>query len=126
MLYQADMTGDPIDKVIERYWQYKTRTPDVISFANDLVKGTYEHLDEIDKIISDYSEHWKLDEMPAVDRNIIRFAIYEIVYMDDIPPAATIDEAVELANRFSTPSSGKFVNGILDKVMLACNKRLDN
>lgn len=124
MLYQADMTDSPIDDVIEKYWQYKTRTPDVISFANDLVKGTYEHLDEIDKIISDYSEHWKIDEMPVVDRNIIRFAIYEIIYMDDIPPAATIDEAVELANRFSTPSSGKFVNGILDKVMLANSKKV--
>ncbi|MGB9594838.1 MAG: transcription antitermination factor NusB [Candidatus Poribacteria bacterium] len=126
MLYQADMTDSPIDEIIEKYWQYKTRTPDVISFANDLFKGTYEHLEEIDKIISDYSEHWKISEMPVVDRNILRFAIYEIIYMDDIPPAATIDEAVELANRFSTPSSGKFVNGILDKVMLANSKKLNS
>jgi len=123
MLYQADMTDSPIDDVIKKYWQNKTRTPDVISFANEIVKGTYEHLAEIDKIISDYSEHWKISEMPVIDRNIIRFAIYEIIYMEDIPPAATIDEAIDLANRFSTPSSGKFVNGILDKVMLVNSKK---
>ncbi len=123
MLYQADITESPIDDVIEKYWQYKTRSPDVVSFANDLVRGTYEHLEEIDKIISDYSEHWKIDEMPIVDRNIIRFAVFEIIYMEDIPPAATIDEAVDLANRFSTPSSGKFVNGILDRVMFANSKK---
>jgi transcription antitermination factor NusB len=55
--------------------------------------------------------------MPIIDRNILRFAIYEILYMDDIPPKVTIDEAVELVKRFSTPNSGKFINGILDKIM---------
>ena len=119
MLYQMDMTNDSIDKIISQYWRSKQRTDDVVTFANEIVKGTYQHLSEIDKIISGYSENWKLSEMPVVDRNIIRFAIYEIMFMDDIPPAATIDEAVDLANRFSTPNSGKFINGILDKIMLA-------
>jgi transcription antitermination protein NusB len=126
MLYQMDMTNVSIDKVINQYWQNKQRTDDVVAFANEIAKGTYEHLSEIDRIISSYSENWKLSEMPVVDRNIIRFAVYEIMFMDDIPPAATIDEAVDLANRFSTPNSGKFINGVLDKIMLANKTVISN
>ena len=126
MLYQMDMANDPIDKVMNQYWQNKQRTDVVMAFANEIVKGTYEHLSEIDKIISSYSENWKLSEMPIIDRNIIRLAVYEIMFMDDIHPAVTIDEAIDLANRFSTPTSGKFINGVLDKIMLSNKTVISN
>ena len=117
VLYQADITGDPVDAILNQYWHDRKRNPEVIEFASEIVRGTSEHLSEIDAIISKHSENWEISKMPIVDRNILRFAIYELLYMDDIPPKVTIDEAVELASRFSTPNSGKFINGVLDKIM---------
>lgn len=117
ILYQMDMTGDPTDAVISRFWQDSEQDSEVRDFANQLVKGAYDNLKEINALIAEYSEHWKIGRMPAIDRNILRSAIYELLYRADIPPKVAINEAVELANRFSTPDSGKFINGILDKLM---------
>jgi len=123
ILYQVDITNVPINFALERYWKERNRNPEVIEFANELAKGTSGHLAEIDKIISTHSENWDIERMPIIDRNIIRLATYELLYMDDIPPKVTIDEAVELANRFGSINSGKFVNGILDKIMMLGAKK---
>ena len=117
ILYQIDMTGDPNDVVAGRFWQDSEQDSEVSNFATQLVKGVHDNLEEIDALIAKYSEHWKIDRMPAIDRNILRSAIYELLYRADIPPKVAINEAVELAHRFSTPDSGKFINGILDKLM---------
>jgi transcription antitermination factor NusB len=117
ILYQIDMTGDPTDAVVSRFWQNSEQNSEVRDFANQLVKGAHDNLKEIDALIAKHSEHWKIDRMPAIDRNILRSAIYELLYRADIPPKVAINEAVDLANRFSTPDSGKFINGILDKLM---------
>jgi len=117
ILYQIDMTGDPNDVVAGRFWQDSEQDSEVRDFATQLVKGVHDNLEEIDALIAKYSEHWKIDRMPAIDRNILRSAIYELLYRADIPPKVAINEAVELAHRFSTPDSGKFINGILDKLM---------
>jgi transcription antitermination factor NusB len=117
ILYQIDVTSDPVDAILNQYWHTRNRNPEVVDFANEIIKGTTEHLSEIDAIISQHSESWEISKMPIVDRNILRFAIYEILYMDDIPPKVTIDEAVDLANSYGTSNSGKFINGILDKIM---------
>lgn len=85
-------------------------------FAEPLIRGTVEHLAEIDGKIRDYARNWDLHRMAAVDRNVLRLAIYEMLYRDDIPPVVSINEAVDIAKRFSTDESGRFVNGILDKV----------
>lgn len=74
------------------------------------------HLAEIDTIIATYSESWALDRMPVIDRNLLRIGIFEIRYLEDVPHAVTIDEAVELAKTYSTPDSGRFVNGVLAAV----------
>jgi transcription antitermination factor NusB len=118
ILFQVDITNDPINVVLKRYWQDRKRNPEVIEFANQIVMGTSEHLVEIDKIISKHSENWDIERMPVIDRNILRFATYEILYMIDIPPKVTIDEAIDLANKFGTVNSGKFINGVLDKIMM--------
>jgi len=117
ILYQIDITNDPCGEVLDRFWQGAKCNPEVRSFATQLVQGTYDNLTEIDAFISRYSENWEIDRMPIIDRNILRFAIYELLYRDDIPPKVTINEAVDLANKFSTQNSGRFVNGILDKIM---------
>jgi N utilization substance protein B len=85
-------------------------------FADPLIHGTLEHLTEVDAKITQYTKNWDLNRMAVVDRNILRLAVYEMLYREDIPPVVSINEAVDIAKRFSTDESGRFVNGILDKV----------
>jgi transcription antitermination protein NusB len=85
-------------------------------FADPLITGTMEHRAEVDAVIVKHAKNWDMDRMAAVDRNILRLAIFEMLHRDDIPPVVSINEAVDIAKKFSTDDSGKFVNGILDKV----------
>ena len=88
----------------------------VRAFADPLIRGTLEHRDECDVEIRRFARNWDLHRMATVDRNVLRLAIYEMRHRDDIPPVVSINEAVDIAKKFSTQDSGKFVNGILDKV----------
>ncbi|EEF58459.1 NusB antitermination factor [Pedosphaera parvula Ellin514] len=85
-------------------------------FADPLIRGALEHRDEADAQIKKYAENWDLHRIAAVDRNILRLAIFEMLHREDIPPVVSINEAVDIAKKFSTYESGKFVNGILDKI----------
>lgn len=85
-------------------------------FAEPLIRGTLQHQAEIDERIKQYARNWDLHRMAVVDRNILRLAIYEMLHREDIPPVVSINEAVDIAKRFSTEDSGKFVNGILDRI----------
>ena len=85
-------------------------------FADPLIRGAIEHRDEADALIRKYCKNWDLPRIAAVDRNILRLAIFEMLHRDDIPPVVSINEAVDVAKKFSTQDSGKFVNGILDSV----------
>lgn len=85
-------------------------------FAEPLIRGTIQFRDECDEQIKKHAKNWDLHRIAAVDRNIMRLAIYEMLHRDDIPPVVSINEAVDIAKKFSTHDSGKFVNGILDKV----------
>ncbi|MBR6464258.1 MAG: transcription antitermination factor NusB [Verrucomicrobia bacterium] len=85
-------------------------------FAEALCRGVLEHLKELDETIVKYAKNWDLHRMAVIDKNILRLAIYEIMFRDDIPPVVSINEAVDIAKRYSTEESGKFVNGILDKI----------
>ena len=85
-------------------------------FADPLIRGTLEHRDAIDALFMTHVKNWDLHRIAAVDRNILRLAIYEMLHRDDIPPVVSINEAVDIAKKFSTEDSGKFVNGILDKI----------
>jgi N utilization substance protein B len=89
---------------------------EVRRFAEPLIRGTLAHRDEADALISRLAKNWDLHRMASVDRNILRLAVYEMLHRDDIPPVVSINEAVDVAKKFSTQDSGKFVNGILDKV----------
>ncbi|HTG45616.1 MAG TPA: transcription antitermination factor NusB [Verrucomicrobiae bacterium] len=85
-------------------------------FADPLIRGAVEHRDAADQLIKRHAKNWDLHRMAAVDRNILRLAIYEMLHREDIPPVVSINEAVDIAKKFSTNDSGKFVNGILDKI----------
>ena len=86
------------------------------AFAEPLIRGVLEHREAVDEVIRKYTENWELHRIANVDRNILRLAIYEMQHREDIPPVVSINEAVDIAKKFSTHDSGKFVNGILDKV----------
>jgi transcription antitermination protein NusB len=110
------------DKAVAR-WGEKVQLPPptveeaaIRTFAEPLIRGTLEHVVDIDTQIKRYAQNWDIHRMAVVDRNILRLAIYEMMNRDDIPPIVSINEAVDIAKRFSTEESGKFVNGILDKV----------
>jgi len=117
ILYQIDITGDPIDVVLNRFWKDVESDPEVREFATQVARGAFENLTEINALIVEHSEHWDITRMPAIDRSILRSAIYELLYRDDIPRKVVINEAIEMAHRFSTVDSGKFINAILDKLM---------
>jgi transcription antitermination protein NusB len=85
-------------------------------FADPLIRGVLQHRNECDEIIKKHAKNWDLHRIATVDRNVMRLAIYEMLHREDIPPVVSINEAVDIAKKFSTQDSGKFVNGILDKV----------
>ncbi len=85
-------------------------------FAEELIRGALQRRTEVDEMIKRHAKNWDLRRMAAVDRNILRLAVYEMLFRDDIPPVVSINEAVDIAKKFSTQDSGKFVNGILDKI----------
>ncbi|HQE91108.1 MAG TPA: transcription antitermination factor NusB [Verrucomicrobiota bacterium] len=89
---------------------------EVRAFAEPLIQGALQHRNEVDAVIRKHARNWELHRIAVVDRNILRLAIYEMLYREDIPPVVSINEAVDIAKKFSTQDSGKFVNGILDQV----------
>ena len=88
----------------------------VQNYADELIRGTFTHLREIDELLSSYAENWTIERMAAVDRNVLRIAVYEMLFSKGVPPVVAINEAVDIAKKFSTPLSGAFVNGILDRI----------
>ncbi len=116
-LFQFDFTGKAPDRRdFEQFWADKDEGPDLREFTEDIVHGTISHLSEIDAAIQKAAEHWVIERMAAADRNILRVAAYELLYRKDIPSAVSINEAIEIAKRFSTGDSASFINGILDNI----------
>jgi N utilization substance protein B len=110
LLYEAEVKDlTPADLLMELPLQPEP-------FVVDLVEGVGAHQSRIDGLISRFSIDWTLDRMPAIDRNLLRLAVYELIERPDVPLGAVISEAVELAKRFSTEESGRFVNGVLSSV----------
>lgn len=117
ILYQIDITKNEPRACLEDYWRINSDVdPSVRDFANGLVEGTFENCAAIDKTISEYATNWNIERMAVVDRNILRLSTYELLFMKDIPPKVSINEAVDIAKKYGDKDSGKFVNGILDKI----------
>lgn len=116
ILYQIDITKDSPDNLLSAFWEDKKTESEVRDFATALVKGTVENMQKIDDIITKYASNWKLKRMAVVDRNVLRLSAYELLYREDIPPKVAINEAVDLAKKYGDVDSGKFVNGVLDRI----------
>jgi N utilization substance protein B len=114
LLYEHEFADAEPD--ISGFFADKHETKDVVDFTSRMVRGTVRHREEIDAAIKEAAEHWVLERMAAVDRNILRFATFELLYSPDVPPAVAIDEALEIAKRFSSTESAAFINGILDRI----------
>jgi len=139
MLYQSDLGGSSLPQIFATFdisdylAARRTRSRPAASddgearrqrevkeafrYAKSLVSGTLEHREEIDDLIRAQADNWRLERMPAVDRNILRLAIFEMLYERDVPKLVIVDEAIELAKRFGSEQSGRFVNGLLDGLL---------
>ena len=118
MLYQWELSEEPVADVIESFSRLGDAPTAARELSQRLLEGTIRHLKEIDSLISKHAEHWKLPRMAAVDRNILRLAIYEFLY-EDVPKRVVINEALEVTKRFSGPEAVHFINGVLDAVRLS-------
>jgi transcription antitermination protein NusB len=117
MLFQADLGGQTPDEVRRTFWQsHESVQEDVRGFAEDLFRVASERSGEINGLIEHHAEHWRMDRMAAVDRNLLRCAVAEFVGFPSTPRAVVINEALEIARKFSTPESVQFINGVLDSV----------
>lgn len=117
ILYAIDITKDEPKSCIEHFWEGNNEAEsDIRNFADSLVLGVADKKEEIDNMISGYATNWQLERMAVIDRNVLRFAAYELLFMKDIPPKVSINEAIDIAKKFGGNDSGKFVNGILDKI----------
>ncbi|MFH1868601.1 MAG: transcription antitermination factor NusB [Candidatus Omnitrophota bacterium] len=130
ILYQYDIRKEDPGMLIDDYWKREYLSENklddsVRDFAAILVKGTIDNLEKIDSMVISYTENWKLERMAVVDRNIMRMATYELLFMHDIPPKVSINEAVDLAKKYGDVDSGKFVNGILDKIGKSERKEIE-
>ncbi len=126
-LYQQDATSrypQSLTQAFEMFWMVHEHPSAARSFAEELARGTLEHCEVVDAKIKAYAQNWEFHRIALVDRNILRLAVYELLYRDDIPPVVSINEAIELAKKFSTEDSGRFVNGILDRVKLDLSRPL--
>jgi N utilization substance protein B len=125
ILYQSDITkNSPEGAILDTFWKENPAPEDVKAFTEELVLGTFKNLELIDSTVRSVAEHWQLDRMAAVDRNILRFSTFELLFKDDIPAAVTLNEAIEIAKKFSAQESSSFINGILDKIAADIKKRI--
>lgn len=117
-LYQLDQHGaeDPAPHGAE-FWARHPVDPDTQAFADELVRGSKHEQVKIDRLLTQYAEHWDLERMAVVDRNILRMAVYELLWQPDVPPKAVINEAIEMAKKFGTTESSRFINGVLDRIL---------
>ncbi len=116
ILFQLDSGQENLKEALKTFWFLYRHPREIKDFANRLVKGTQENLKAIDEKIAHYAEHWEIGRMPIVDRNILRLGAYEILYCPDIPIKVSLNEAIELAKKFSTEKSSQFVNALLDRI----------
>jgi transcription antitermination factor NusB len=116
VLYAIDIRKADQQEIAQRYWKDNKVEDNIRKFAQQLIVGTLDKMANIDVLISKYADNWRIERMAVIDRNIIRMATYELLYANDIPPKVAINEAVELAKKFGDDESGRFVNGVLDKI----------
>lgn len=127
-LYQLDMSGGSPEEALASAWESVAAEipkpdPNAVTFAREVVLGVVQNLQEIDGLIEAHSHNWRIDRMDRIDRNVLRLAIFELRFRDDIPRKVTLNEGIELGKTFGTEGSSAFINGLLDRVAVALGKK---
>ncbi len=115
-LFQLDFNPEPIDTALKDFWEDKNPIEREKTYAEEIIKGVVQRKDELDDRLSQYAKRWDSERMVAVDRTVMRVALFEMLYREDVPPVVSINEAVHFAKDFSSFQSGRFVNGVLDRI----------
>ncbi|UCD36447.1 MAG: transcription antitermination factor NusB [Nitrospiraceae bacterium] len=117
ILFQLELSGNELtERVFDEFWEGNEEDREVREFTRQIVTNTLTHLGEIDDMIKKAAEHWSVERMAVIDRNILRAAVFELAYRKDIPSSVVINEAIEIAKKYSTEDSAPFINGILDRI----------
>ncbi len=122
-LFYIDMSRNDSEKLLDRFCKNFNPSSETLPFFLKLVKGVIHFRAEVDAIIERFSSNWKLNRMPAVDRNVMRIAVYELLFCPDIPYKVSLNEAIDIGKKFGTEESGAFINGILDSIRMALEKK---
>ena len=122
VLYQIDVGRQNPRDGLDLFWRNFNNLGGAKEFSERLVEGVCQHKDQIDGVIESYSENWRLKRISKVDRNVLRLAIFELLYCNDIPSKVTMNEAVDLGKKFGSEKSGSFINGVLDKISVSVDK----
>jgi N utilization substance protein B len=115
-LFQLDFNPEPIDVALKDFWEEKNPVEREKRYAEEIIKGVVQRKDELDDRLSQYAKRWDSERMGAVDRTVMRVALFEMLYREDVPPVDSINEAVHFAKDFISFQSGRFVNGVLDRI----------
>ena len=118
LLFQTEFNPDNLDQALADFWNDEEKKPSERdqTYVNEMVHGVIEKRREIDRTISKYTENWDVDRLGVLDRTVMRVAVYEMLFRSDIPPVVSINEAVEIAKAYISKESGRFVNGVLDRI----------
>ncbi len=122
-LFEADAARHDANQVLERHLEETSLAEEAANFAKQLVRGVMSNLEKVDKIISSSAPSWPMEQMAKIDKNILRLAIFEILFNNDVPVKAAINEAIELAKSFGSESSSRFVNGVLGTIVSQVSRR---
>ena len=122
VLYQIDIDDGDAEEKFNLFWRHFDHSDDLKEFTHKIVEGVSRRKEEIDALIAKHSEHWRLQRMTIVDRNVLRSAVFELMCCPDIPTKVILNEAVELGKKFGSEKTGPFINGILDKVSHQINR----
>ena len=115
-LFQLDFNPEPMDIALRDFWEEKEPVEREKIYAEEIIKGVVQHKEELDLRLSEYAKRWNSERMGAVDRTVMRVALFEMLHREDVPPIVSINEAVHFAKDFSSFASGRFVNGVLDRI----------
>ena len=115
-LFQQDFNPEPIPQALSYFWEDKSPVERERLFAEQMIRGVIEHQRALDDTLSNYAKNWSSDRLAAVDRTVMRLALYEMLHCDETPPVVAINEAVHFAKDLSSLQSGRFVNGVLDRI----------
>jgi N utilization substance protein B len=122
ILFSIDLTGEGFERAVREHFQFLAASVEGRDYAERLVHGVMQNAEAIDAMIRKVSEHWRIERMPRVDRNILRLSAFELMFMPEVPRRVTLNESIELAKRYGGEGSPGFVNGVLDRIAAEAGK----